>query len=248
MAIELQRYTPRPDEQCGIAAFIDVETTGLSTRFDEVVEFAIALFAFDRTTGQIKGIIDEYVGLRDPGRPIPADARRVHRISDSDVEGKRLDGEQILRLIDWAEFLVAHNLSFDRPFVERLYPQAIGKTWLCSKDNVPWRQMGFSSRKLQDLLRDHDIRPETAHRGAHDVRATLQLLSCTDKNGTYYFKHMLDCLEGRASVAARAADKRAPVARAKAGSAAKTVEATGRRGKPLGLIGRILRLVGRRDK
>lgn len=121
MAIELQRYTPRPDEQCGIAAFIDVETTGLSTRFDEVVEFAIALFAFDRTTGQIKGIIDEYVGLRDPGRSIPADARRVHRISDSDVEGKRLDGEQILRLIDWAEFLVAHNLSFDRPFVERQY-------------------------------------------------------------------------------------------------------------------------------
>ena len=54
-----------------MAAFVDVETTGLDHRSDEVVELAIVLFAYDRSTGRILDIIDNYTGLRDPGRPIP---------------------------------------------------------------------------------------------------------------------------------------------------------------------------------
>lgn len=130
MSTEPLHYVSQVDKRCGLAAFVDVETTGLSTRSDEVVELAIALFAFDRDTGEIKGIVDEYSGLRDPGRPIPGSATGVHGIRDCDVKGKRLDDEQVLRLMDRAEFLVAHNESFDRPFVERLYPEAAGKTWL----------------------------------------------------------------------------------------------------------------------
>lgn len=120
MPIELQRYTPQVGEQCGLAAFVDVETTGLSPQSDEVVEFATALFAFDRTSGRIKGVVDEYVGLRDPGRPIPAKVTEVHGIRDHDVRGKRLDDGRILELMSQAEFLVAHNAPFDSGFVERL--------------------------------------------------------------------------------------------------------------------------------
>lgn len=192
MSTEPLRNASQVNEQCGLAAFIDVETTGLSTRSDEVVELAIALFAFDRTTGDIKGVVEEYSGLRDPGRPIPAEATRVHGIRDCDVRGKCLDDGQVLKLINQAEFLVAHNASYDRPFVERLYPETAGKTWLCSMNGVPWRQKGFESRALQSLLSDHGIRPEKAHRGLSDVRSALQLLSCADKDGVCYFRYLLD--------------------------------------------------------
>jgi DNA polymerase-3 subunit epsilon len=192
MPTEPLRRISQVSEQCGLAAFVDVETTGLSTRYDEVIELAVALFAFDRNTGEIIDIVDEYSGLRDPGRPIPAGATGVHGIRDCDVKGKRLDDGQVLRLINQAEFLVAHNESFDRPFVEGLYPEVVGKTWLCSMNGVPWRRKGFASRGLQSLLRDHGIKPERAHRGAPDVRAALQLLACTDEDGVCYFKYLLD--------------------------------------------------------
>lgn len=101
----------------GIAGFVDVETTGLSPRYDEVVELALVLFAFDRQTGGIVGIVDEYVGLREPGRSIPRDASEVHGLTMDGVRGCCLDCGVIERLIARAEFLVAHNASFDRGFV-----------------------------------------------------------------------------------------------------------------------------------
>ena len=110
------------DPSFGLAGFIDVETTGLSPYTDEIVEFAMVLFAFDRTESSIVGVVDEYVGLREPGRNIPPQATRVHGITDADVVGQQLDHAKIKQLIQQAEFFVAHNASFDQGFVTRLFP------------------------------------------------------------------------------------------------------------------------------
>jgi len=192
MAVQHLPRLYRVDQRLRLAAFIDVETTGLSTAEDEVVELAIALFAFDPESGEIAGIVDEYVGLRDPGRPIPAAASAVHGIRDADVRGKRLDGRRIRSLIDRAEFLVAHNAPFDRGFVERLFPDIRGKRWHCSMNGVPWKRLGFASRGLQYLLHEHHIRVERAHRGLDDVRGALSLLALTDSSGRCYFKYIAD--------------------------------------------------------
>lgn len=178
-----------------VAAVIDVETTGLDVTRDDVVELAIALFAYDPDTGRIVAILDAYSGLRDPGKPIPRKATAVHGICDNDVCGKRLDDVRVLDLLRKANFLVAHNAAFDRPFVERLYPQAKGKFWACSMSGIPWNDMGFPSRGLQNLLRYHGIVAERAHRGEADVRATLTLLARKDSAGRYYFRYLLDRLK-----------------------------------------------------
>lgn len=175
-----------------VSGFVDVETTGLSRARDEVVELAILLFAFRPTTGEIVGVVEEYSGLRDPGRPIPPGVSSVHGIRDQDVRGKRLDHRRILSLIGEAEFLVAHNASFDRAFVERLYPESGEKPWLCSMNGVPWKRLGFGSRGLQHLLRAHEISVTRAHRGADDAKASLRLLASTDREGSQYFKHIVD--------------------------------------------------------
>lgn len=174
------------------AGCIDVETTGLRPYVDEVVEFAIVLFSFDPATGEVLGIDDEYVGLREPSRPIPPDASKVHGLTDHDVKGQRLDEAKVISLISQAELLIAHNVAFDRPFVERLFPIAAAKRWLCSMNGIPWRAEGFPSKGLQPLLRSHRIHPGRAHRGGDDARATIRLLSQRDRSGVYYLRRLLE--------------------------------------------------------
>lgn len=170
---------------------VDVETTGLSPRHDEIVELAAILFAFDRETGQIRGVVDEYTGLREPSVPISPEAARVNGITPEMVRGQRLDEARVEGIFRRAEFLVAHNASFDRGFVTRLFPGTKRKPWLCSMRHVDWRGMGFSSAALQSLLRRHGIAVQRAHRGSDDARATLELLSRRDADGRPYFYWLL---------------------------------------------------------
>lgn len=77
----------------GLAGFIDVETTGLNGKKDQIIELAISLLCFEKDTCKIVGIVDSYCGLREPTIPIPAEASRINGIYMHDVKGKDLDTE-----------------------------------------------------------------------------------------------------------------------------------------------------------
>ena len=178
----------------GTAGYIDVETTGFSPIKDEIVEFAISLFQFDRHTGEVKGIIEEYTGLRESAIHIPSGASKVHGITDVDVQGKFLDDKKIIQLINCCEFLVSHNASFDRGFVSRMYPINKSIPWLCSMNGINWYAKGFSSKGLQKLLIAHGIKPQRAHRAGDDVKMSIKLLSLSGTGGRTYLRELLDKL------------------------------------------------------
>ncbi|MBX5477274.1 MAG: hypothetical protein IRZ18_09170, partial [Clostridia bacterium] len=181
----------------GLAAFVDVETTGLDSNRDEVVELALVLFAFDRETGTIAGIVDEYIGLREPARPIPPDATAIHHITHRMVKGRRLDDRRVRDLLDKAEFLIAHNAQFDYSFVVRLYPEAAQKVWLCSMRGIAWSNHGYRSRSLQNLLAAHGIKVDRAHRAGADCHAAIALLGCRGLHGDTYLLELMRGLPAR---------------------------------------------------
>ncbi len=178
------------DPSWKIAAFVDVETTGLGSD-DEMIELAILIFSFDPQTGEIKSIIDQYVGLREPGCPIHPAAAKRHRITPSMLKGKQLDDELVLSILDQAEFIVAHNVSFDKRFICTQYPSLSEKLWLCSLYGVDWKSKGFKKRTLEALLRAHRISITTKHRAEADARAALTLLSMTGKDNKTYFSELV---------------------------------------------------------
>ncbi len=175
----------------GIAGYIDVETTGLNEKKDQIIEFAISLLCFEKNTFNIVGIVDSYSGLREPTIPIPPEASKVNGIYMHDVRGKDLDYGRINELLDKAEFFISHNADFDRKFVRVLFPSVDDKEWLCSMNGIDWRSKGFCSKGLQNLLAMHGICPSSAHRASGDVESAIKLLTCSSENGNSYFSELV---------------------------------------------------------
>lgn len=173
-----------------VAGLVDVETTGFSPDRDEVVELCLLLFRYDRELDLIE-ITDEYSGLREPGCFLHPRASQVHGLTMADLHGKDLDYQLVAGMIERVDLLIAHNAGFDRAFVTRLFPQAIMKPWFCSMSGIDWRNKGYPSRGLQELLRQHGIAVERAHRALDDVRATLELLNYNQASGISYLKELL---------------------------------------------------------
>jgi DNA polymerase-3 subunit epsilon len=100
----------------------DTETTGLEPARDEIVQIAAVRVVNGRVVAGES--IDTLV---DPGRPIPAQASRVHGVTDAEVAGApsiATAGAQLHAMARDA-VLVAHNAPFDLRFLQR-HEAAIG--------------------------------------------------------------------------------------------------------------------------
>ena len=94
-------------------AFIDLETTGLNPRSDRIVELALI-----RVTPQ--GDVLERVRRFNPGVPIPAEATRVHGISDQDVAAEPPFGARarsLLQLLEPCDLAGFNIRRFDIPML-----------------------------------------------------------------------------------------------------------------------------------
>lgn len=157
---------------CGCA--LDVETTGLDHREHAVIELAMQRFRADEN-GRIIDVGPSFRWLEDPGVAIPPEITALTGVTDEAVAGRRIcDAEATCLILD-ADFVVAHNAGFDRPFVEARLPEAAGRPWICSMRDVDWRSRGFEGRVLSHLLSQVGWFYE-AHRADADVTALLHLL------------------------------------------------------------------------
>jgi DNA polymerase-3 subunit epsilon len=177
----LERFIPRR-EYCNSpegdvlhrGVFIDLETTGLSSYQDAIIEFGAVLFTYT-LDGQVVRIEDEYSGFEDPGRPIPPRITQLTGITDEMVRGQRLDEARLKQLLGQADLIIAHNAAFDRPFVERQMGP-VAKPWACSQREVPWQESGLDSTKLEFLAYRYGWFYDS-HRALDDCRMAVHLLA-----------------------------------------------------------------------
>lgn len=170
---------------------VDVETTGLSPTTDEIIELGILLFEYDLARGRYLGVVDEYVGLREPACRLHPEAAAVNGLTMGDLRGRCLDHSRVITLLQRTDLLIAHNAPFDRRFMEALFPIVKTKNWCCSMSGINWLAKGFPNRRLQDLLQRHSIFSTSAHRAQADVRATLELLTWQQSDGSSYLAELL---------------------------------------------------------
>jgi DNA polymerase III subunit epsilon len=158
------------------AAIIDVETTGLDSQTDQVIEIGMVVFEYAAATGQIGPVVGHFSALEDPGRPIPPEVTAIHHITDEMVKDQHFDDAAITKTLAGVSLIIAHNAPFDRPFLEKRYPQFAQYPWGCSLRDIPWRDSGYGSAALEFLAYRMGFFYE-GHRAEIDCRALLAILS-----------------------------------------------------------------------
>lgn len=157
------------------ACIIDTETTGVSDA-DKVCELAILPFDYDKETGRVVAVHEGLCNFVDPGIPIPAEATRVHGITDDMVRGHSVSDEQVAAAVGDAKLLVAHQAGFDRQKVANVWPMLDTLPWGCTWNDIDWRGGGYESGKLAYLLMCMGYF-YSAHRASDDCLATLFALT-----------------------------------------------------------------------
>ncbi|MDA9545021.1 DNA polymerase III subunit epsilon [Bradyrhizobium sp. CCBAU 45321] len=170
-----ERFAPPIDRSTKTGVLLDVETTGLDQRKDEVVELGMVKFDY-RPDGRIAGIRDVFSSFNEPSQPIPFEVTALTGITNEMVAGQRIDEAAVSSFADDAVIVIAHNASFDRKFTERYWPIFQRKAWGCSATEVAWRKHGFEGSRLAYLLNRAGFFHQ-AHRAVDDCHALLEILS-----------------------------------------------------------------------
>jgi DNA polymerase-3 subunit epsilon len=169
------RSVPDARSPFKIGVLLDVETTGLDTGKDEIIELGMVKFAY-LPGGQILSLIDTFGCFQQPSSPIPREVIDLTGITDDMVSGHSIDPQAVVSFVQDAAVLIAHNANFDRRFCERYWPIFIEKHWACSASQIQWRALGFEGSRLSYLLAGcgyfHD-----AHRAVDDCLALLEILA-----------------------------------------------------------------------
>ena len=189
--IPVQRYNKDDDEIKHIGIYLDVETTGLNSDTDKIIELAMIPFEYS-DTGKIYRVLTDYTSYQDPGIPLPAITTEITGITDEMVAGHSIYLERVKVLLSEASIVIAHNARFDRGFMENFYDGFKDIAWGCSFADINWNEEGVSSLKLEYLAYVYGFFYD-AHRATIDCQAGIEILSKNlPKSNTPVLKHLLD--------------------------------------------------------
>lgn len=159
----------------------DLETTGISTAYDAVVEISAV-----RVKDSVA--VEEFGTLVNPKRPMPFSASMVNGITDEMLKSAPVFEEVLARFLEFAgdNVLVGHNIhTFDMKFIYRDSKEFYGK--IPDNDYVDTLTLarqyisGLSHYRLVDLAQHYGISPEGAHRALNDCYMNQRVFEALGK-------------------------------------------------------------------
>lgn len=154
-----------------IIAILDTETTGLRPPGGPTAVGIVVTRVHDWMPSEI---LSEYAALNYPGCSIPQAIQDLTGITDQMVQGKSFDFNVMSAMLKPVDFIVAHNASFDRMWLDHVgfRPEA---RWLCSKTFMDWSGIHECS-KLQCLALKFRCESDVKHNALADAHVLLKVL------------------------------------------------------------------------
>ena len=175
-----QKYNDASSEEVKKGIVLDVEATGLSIGYDDVIQLALLPFEYEVSSGKIININKDkaFNAMREPRVPISEEASLITGITNEMVLNKTIDSKSVEKIINETDLVIAHNASYDRPMVEQHWDCFKNVSWACTFKSINWLEEGFSSAKLELLGINYGWFYE-GHDAFNDCEACLALLSET---------------------------------------------------------------------
>lgn len=152
--------------------FVDVETTGTSAVYGNIIEIAALRYENGECVDAVKSFVN-------PGRPVPRFITGLTGITTADVAGAPPFAQlsaRLLALFDGAA-MVAHNARFDYSFLKQEFAR-LGihfKTDLICTVRLSRKLFpGQKRHRLQDLIAAHNLSFQERHRAYDDAYALVQ--------------------------------------------------------------------------
>ena len=175
-----QKYNDASSEEVKKGIVLDVEATGLSIGYDDVIQLALLPFEYEVSSGKIININKDkaFNSMREPRVPISEEASLITGITNEMVLNKTIDSKSVEKIINETDLVIAHNASYDRPMVEQHWDCFKNVSWACTFKSINWLEEGFSSAKLELLGINYGWFYE-GNDAFNDCEACLALLSET---------------------------------------------------------------------
>lgn len=164
---------------------LDTETTGLSSRQDEIIE--LAMFRVSRS-GETQEY-DKFIRLS-PGRSIPPKIVELTGITDDMLENEGVSKDEVSRdLADMLScerpLLVAYNAQFDLGFLY-YFLAAFGRAGALKNVRLLDAMTVYKDRrpfphKLCNAIEAYALDAQNTHRAIDDTKATYELLLAMDR-------------------------------------------------------------------
>lgn len=152
----------------------DVETTGLSSAYDTIIELA----AVRVKDGEI---VDTFESFANPHHPLSETTTRLTGITDEMVQGAPEVGEMIAKFVEFCEdaILVAHNANFDMGFFYAACQTAgieVPKySYIDTVEMARYLYPDMRNHRLDTLAKRFDVDLTQHHRAIYDTEATAYL-------------------------------------------------------------------------
>lgn len=168
---------------------IDIETTGLSPQYDDIIEIS----GIKVENGKTVSTFSETINIE---RPLPPFITALTGITDKELQKSNCAENVLNRFCTFVggDILLGHNVNFDINF---LYDNCLNKTGiLFENDFVDTLKIGkrllpqLKHHKLDDLAAYYDIPPRTLHRALGDCEMTVncyfKMLDDIEDESTFY--------------------------------------------------------------
>ncbi len=151
-------------------AFVDLETTGLDPRYDEVIEVGIVFVEDDVVVKRVSRLFR-------PSRPLPLVIQRLTGLTDLQLRGEAdfvsFLPELTQLLAGWT--VVAHNAAFEQSFLGPLLEE-LQAPLLDTCELLHYLHPELVSHSLESLIKWTRVGSIAAHRALQDCEDTLAAL------------------------------------------------------------------------
>ena len=164
---------------------LDTETTGLSFRRDEIIQFSAAVVEFQDGKLVVTDQYDHLVTLS-PGGSVPPKIQQLTGITDMDIRERGLPKtrvcQDIAHLLEGNPLLVAYNAHFDLSFLYYMLLRDGDPTILKGKDKLDlltvYRDRRSFPHKLCNAIESYGLAGKVvnSHSAIDDVLATVAVM------------------------------------------------------------------------